>query len=190
METYSHAFFTWALAKHGVRAGRAAGISGALGATFPDLPAFAGTAYYVGTAYLIEGWSSMHSEELLDAIYFHGPFGSTGSALHSAVPVVALLILYRVTGMHRHDRRRILLWFLLGWFGHTIADFLTHVDDTRPLLWPISDWKWSSPVSYYNPLYHSQEFFVVSHGLILLIISWLLLKRVVSRRKTPKPPPG
>ncbi len=190
METYSHAFFTWALAKHGVRAGRAAGIAGAVGATFPDLPAFAGTAYYVGTAYLIEGWSSMHSEELLDAIYFHGPFGSTGSALHSAVPVVALLILYRVTGVHRRDRRRIQLWFLLGWFGHTIADFLTHVDDTRPLLWPISDWKWSSPVSYYNPPYHSQEFFVVSHGLILLIISWLLLKRVVSRRKTPKPPPG
>lgn len=138
METYSHAFFTWALAKHGVRAGRAAGIASVVGTSFPDLPAFAGAAYYVGTAYLREGWNSMHSEELLDAIYFHGLFGSTGSALHSAVPVVAVLILYRAFGMDRHDRRRILLWFLLGWFGHTIVDFLTHVDDTRPLLWPLS----------------------------------------------------
>ena len=92
METYSHAFFTWALAKHGVKAGRAAGIAGAVGAAFPDLPAFAGTAYYVGPAYLRDGWSSMDSEEVLQAIYFTGPFGGTGSALHSAVPVVALLV--------------------------------------------------------------------------------------------------
>ena len=190
METYSHAFFTWALAKHGIKAGRAAGIAGAVGATFPDLPSFAGTAYYVGTAYLREGWSSMHSEKLLDAIYFNGPFGGTASVLHSAVPVVALLVLYRVLKLRRRDRRRFLLWFLLGWLGHTIADFLTHVDDTRPLLWPISDWEWSSPVSYYNPLYYGREFFAVSHGLILLVVSWLLLKRVVSRAKAPKVPPG
>jgi len=190
METYLHAFFTWALAKHGIKAGRAAGIAGAVGATFPDLPSFAGTAYYVGTAYLREGWDSMHSEELLEAIYFSGPFGGTGSVLHSAVPVVALLVLYRVLKLGRRDRRRILLWFLLGWLGHTIADFLTHVDDTRPLLWPISDREWSSPVSYYNPLYYGREFFAVSHGLMLLVVSWLLLKRVVSRGKAPKVPPG
>ena len=190
MEPYSHAFFTWALAKHGIKAGRAAGIAGAVGATFPDLPSFAGTAYYVGTAYLREGWSSMHSEKLLDAIYFNGPFGGTASVLHSAVPVVALLVLYRVLKLRRRDRRRILLWFLLGWLGHSIADFLTHEDDTRPLLGPISDWEWSSPVSYYNPLYYGREFFAVSHGLVLIIVSWLLLKRVVSRRKALKVPPG
>ncbi len=188
METYSHAFFTWALAKHGVKAGRAAGIAGVAGATLPDLPSFAGTAYYVGTAYLTEGWSSMRSEEVLDAIYFHGPFGATGSALHSAVQVVALLIIYRLLRLGRYDRRRILLWFLLGWFGHTIADFFTHVDDTRPLLWPISGWEWSSSVSYYNPLYYGREFFAVSHGLMLLIISWLLLKRIVNRRKAAEVP--
>ncbi|MGI9050995.1 MAG: hypothetical protein ACR2GU_16740 [Rubrobacteraceae bacterium] len=190
METYSHTFFTWALAKHGIKAGRAAGIAGAVGATFPDLPSFAGTAYYVGTAYLREGWGSMHSEKLLDAIYFHGPFGSTGSALHSAAPVVALLLAYRALKLGRHDRRRILLWFLLGWFGHTIADFLTHVDDTRPLFWPISHWEWSSPVSYYNPLYHGREFFIVSHGLMLLIVCWLLLKRTIGPKNAPETPPG
>lgn len=190
METYSHAFFTWALAKHGVKAGRAAGTAAAAGAIFPDLPSFAGTAYHVGTAYLREGWDSMHSEELLDAIYFSGPFGGTGSALHSAVPVAALLVLYRFFGWGRRDRRRILLWFLLGWFGHTIVDFLTHVDDTRPLFWPISGWEWSSPVSYYNSLYYGREFFAVSHGLMLLTIVWLLIKRISGRRKKPETPTG
>jgi len=157
-----------------------------MGATMPDVPAFVGTAYYVGADYLQDGWSAMHSEGVLDAIYFTGPFGATGSALHSAVPVVPLLILYVVLKLGHRDPRRILLWFLLGWFGHTIADFLTHVDDIRPLFWPISAWEWSSPVSYYNSRYHGQEFFLLSHGLMLLIISWLFLKRIVGRRRRSK----
>ncbi len=190
METYSHSFFTWALAKHGVKAGRDAGIAAAVGAALPDLPSFAGTAYYVGADYLRDGWGAMHSEGVLDAIYFTGPFGATGSALHSAVPVVLLLILYRVLRLGLRDHRRILLWFLLGWFGHTIADFLTHVDDTRPLFWPISGWEWSSPVSYYNPLYYGQEFFAISHGLMLLIVLCLLLKRILGRRNAKKVPSG
>lgn len=182
METYSHSFFTWALAKHGVKAGRAAGIAGAVGAAFPDLPSFVGTAYYVGTAYLTEGWASMNSREILDKIYFVGPFGGTGSALHSAVPVAALLILYWAARLGRVDRRRILLWFLVGWLGHTVADFLTHVDDTRPLFWPIFDWQWSGPISYYNPNYYGREFFFVSHALILLTMVGLLVRRLKGRK--------
>ncbi len=180
VETYSHAFFTWALAKHGLKAGRAAGVAGAVGAAMPDLPALAGTFYFLSRD------GRMWNEESLEAIYFSGPFGATGSALHSTVPVVALLILYVVLKLGRRDPRKMLLWFLLGWFGHTIADFLTHADDTRSLFWPISAWKWSSPVSYYNSQYHGQEFFLLSHGLMLLIISWLSLKRIVARRKRSK----
>lgn len=183
METYSHSFFTWALAKHGVKAGRAAGIAGAVGAAFPDLPSFAGTAYYVGTAYLTEGWASMDSQEVLDAIYFTGPFGETGSALHSAVPPVALLLIYWIARLRRIDRRRILLWFLLGWVGHALADFLTHAGDTRPLFWPLTDWQWSSPVSYYNPSYYGREFFFISHALVLLTMAALLFRRLRRRRK-------
>lgn len=182
METYSHSFFTWALAKHGMRAGRAAGIAGAAGAVFPDLPSFAGTAYYVGTAYLAEGWSSMGSEKILDAIYFSGPFGGTGSVLHSTVPVLVLLGVYRVARLRRMDHRKILLWFLLGWLGHALVDFLTHVDDTRPLFWPISNWEWSSPVSYYNPAYYGQEFSLINHALILVTMAILLVRRL-GRRK-------
>ena len=183
METYSHAFFTWALAKHGLKAGRAAGIAGAVGASFPDLPSFAGTAYYVGTAFLVEGWASMDSEQVLDAIYFSGPFGGTGSVLHSAVPVAALLVVYRLLGLGRRDRRKILLWFLLGWLGHTLADFFTHVDDVRPLFWPLSGWTWASPVSYYDSAHYGREFFLANHGLMLLTVIALLVARLRKRGK-------
>jgi hypothetical protein len=182
LETYSHAFYTWALAKHGVKAGRAAGISGAIGGSFPDIPAFVATAYYVGPTFASEGWSAM-DEEMLQNIYFTGPFGGTGSTLHSAVPVVALLGLYFAFKMGRRDGRSILLWFLLGWFGHTVADFLTHVDDTRPLFWPISNWEWSSPISYYNSAYYGTEFQLVNNSLMLFLIVLLLALRIRRRFK-------
>ena len=176
METYSHAFFTWALAKQGIKAGRAAGIAGAVGASLPDLPSFVGTAYYIGPAYLRDGWPSMDTEEVLDAIYFTGPFGGTGSVLHSAVPVVALLVLYRLLKLGCRRHRKILLWLLLGWLGHTVADCFTHVDDVRPLFWALSDWTWASPVSYYG-----RQFFAINHGLMLLTMAALVVTRLRGR---------
>ncbi|CAN5910098.1 hypothetical protein BH23ACT11_BH23ACT11_12640 [soil metagenome] len=178
METYSHAFFTWALAKHGVKVGRAAGIAGAAGAALPDLPSLAGAVYYVGTGFLNEGWSSMHGDGVLEKIYFSGPFGGTGSVLHSIVPVAVFLAIYGAARLRRIDHRKILLWFLIGWLGHTLADFLTHVTDTRPLFWPVSEWEWSSPVSYYNPNYFGREFFFVSHALMVLTMAVLLILRL------------
>lgn len=177
VETYAHSFFTWALAKHGIKAGRAAGIAGAVGAALPDVPSFVGTAYFAVKN------GGIWIEEDLEAIYFSGPFGATGSALHSIVPVASLLLLYRVLGLERSDGRRILLWFLLGWAGHTVVDFLTHVDDLRPLFWPFLDWRWSSPVSYYNPRYYGREFMLVSHASILVIVIGLFVRRLRVRRE-------
>lgn len=182
METYAHAFFTWAAVKHGFRSGRPAAISGAAGSVLPDLPSFAGVAYYSGTGYFREGWSALGSEEMLQAIYFTGPFGGTGSALHSLVFPVALIGLYALVRLGRVDTRRILLWFLIGWAGHTVADFLTHVDDTRPLFWPILGWEWSSPVSYYNDAYYGRQFFFVEHGAIVVTMILLLFKRLRRRK--------
>ncbi len=53
METYSHAFFTWALAKHGVKAGRAAGIAGSaiLPEVLKDLPPAVVTGNEVALAF-------------------------------------------------------------------------------------------------------------------------------------------
>ncbi len=115
METYAHSFFTWAFAKHGIKAGRAAGISGAVGAALPDIPAFAAAAYY------FDELGSMPREQLLNAIYFTGPFGATGSVLHSIVPVGDPLALHCTLRLGRFDEHRVLLWFLLGWAGHTVS---------------------------------------------------------------------
>lgn len=181
VHTDAHAFYTWFVAKHVAKSGRAAGIAGAVGAALPDAPSFAGTFYFLYAN------SRFWAEEDLEAIYFTGPFGFAGNFMHSAVPVGALLALYAVLRSSRFrnfDRRRILLWFLIGWAGHAVADFLTHVDDTRPLFWPLSDWRWSSFVSYYNPRYHGIEFALAEHGGMLAIAITLLLRRRSRHKKS------
>ena len=183
MHTDAHAFYTWLVAKHGVKAGRAGGISGAFGAVLPDLPAGLAAIYY-GSTYLLGG-DVPAGETMLDAVFFKGPFGTTGSALHSVVLPAAALAVYAAVRFGRVgvDPRRIVFWFLVGWAGHTVADFLTHVDDTRPLFWPLSGWEWSSPVSYYNPRYYGREFLALEHGGMLVISLLLLYRRLRGHEK-------
>jgi membrane-bound metal-dependent hydrolase YbcI (DUF457 family) len=177
VETYSHAFFTGVLARYGFKASPAATTASMVGAVLPDLPALVATAYYWNSR------NSMPRKELVDAIYLTGPFGRAGVLLHSAVLVGLLLGLYWLVGLWERDRCKILLWFLIGWAGHTMVDFLTHSDDARPLFWPISDWKWASPISYYDPLHYGREFFFVEHGAILLTILLLLARWIIGQRR-------
>jgi membrane-bound metal-dependent hydrolase YbcI (DUF457 family) len=177
METYSHAFFTGVLARYGFQASSAATTASMVGAVLPDLPAYVATAYYWNRR------SSMPRKELLDAIYITGPFGRTGVLLHSVVLVGLLLGLYWLLKLWKWDRGKILLWFLVGWAGHTLVDFLTHSDDARPLFWPISEWRWESPISYYDPLHYGREFFLAERGAIFLIILLLLSRWIIRRRR-------
>lgn len=128
----------------------------------------------------------MDSEETLSAIYETGPFGATGYALHAATWPLVLLIAYILLRLKRHDRRRIFLWFIVGWLGHTIVDFLTHADDPRPLFYPFLEWTWKSPVSYYDPDHYGEIFFLAGHGGALVLILTLLIKRLLYRRSDEK----
>ena len=180
MRTYSHALFTWVLARKGCRVAPAAAAASAAGAAFPDLPAFLGVAFFSIKRGIAPRPTMSHEElheQFLDAAYLVGPFGGTRIFLHSLVAVALLLILYRLLGVGRLDVQRILFWFLLGWFGHTVTDFLTHAEDALPLFWPLSNWSWQSPVSYWDPGHYGRQFFLVEHGVILLSVLWLLVKR-------------
>jgi hypothetical protein len=74
-----------------------------MGAALLDLPSF------VAAPYFWDERNSMPREELLDFIFFHSPFGATGSALHSIILVAILLGLYWALRLGRSDGRRVLL---------------------------------------------------------------------------------
>ncbi|AXX98906.1 cobalamin biosynthesis protein CobQ [Profundibacter amoris] len=39
---------------------------------------------------------------------------------------------------------------------HLVTDFLLHHDDARPHFWPLSDWVFQSPVSYWDSRYYGR----------------------------------
>ena len=58
-------------------------------------------------------------------------------------------------------------------FLHAITDFLTHHDDARRQLWPLSDWVFRSPVSYWDARYFGDVFGIFELGLVLVLTTFL-----------------
>ena len=170
MHTYSHAIFTWAAARLTYRAAARAALWGAAGAALPDIPTL------VKAANLLWGRrASMTKDEFLGAMeYFEEPSGRADLSLHSLVPEGALLGLYKVLGLEKMDSDKALLSFLVGWAGHNAVDFLTHSKDARPILWPLSQWRWMSPISYWDRECYAVPAMLVEHGVLLALAMSLL----------------
>jgi hypothetical protein len=170
MHTYSHAVFTWALARYLDPEESHAALWGAAGSTLPDMPTLAKAAHLL--------WRRRGSitkeefkEEWLEALeYYKEPSGKVDLTLHSLAPVGSLLVLYKVLGLGRKDPHGALLAFLLGWAGHNLMDFPTHAGDARPPFWPLSRWRFKSPISYWDRKFYALPCLFVEHGAILALV--------------------
>ena len=65
--------------------------------------------------------------------------------------------------------RRVLTAFAGSGFLHAALDFLLHHDDARAQLWPLTWWKFRSPVSYWDRAYYGHIFGPVETGVSLLL---------------------
>jgi hypothetical protein len=166
MHTYSHAVFTWAAARYINREELHAAAWGAAGSALPDLPVIAKAAYL-----LWRHRGSLPKEDFLEAMeYFKEPSGKLDLTLHSLAPVGSMLALYKMLGLKHKDPRRALLAFLLGWAGHNLLDLPTHSEDARPPFWPLSRWRWKSPISYWDRKSYALPCLLVEHGAILALV--------------------
>lgn len=59
-------------------------------------------------------------------------------------------------------------------FLHIATDFLTHHDDARRQFWPITDWVFLSPISYWDERYYGGVFAPLEFGLVLVLTAVLL----------------
>lgn len=180
VRTYSHAALTCTVA--GLADSSEAGVAawGAAGAALPDLPAVAGAA-----------WLGLRRRRLdrtgfREDVCARRSFASPDAALHSAFPVGALLLALRISGSSECRLCRSLLAFLMGWAGHVLADALTHAEDARSILWPVSERRFQSPVSYWDSSHHARAFTMVEHGALLLLAAWSISRR--AREPHPSAP--
>ncbi len=120
-----------------------------LGAVIPDIPIFIFFAVETfifqtsqrdmwGSRYFMEAWQNFFD-------------------VFNAVPLILILLGIGYYLMHS-ERVTVVAWSMLI---HCAFDFLTHHDDGHHHLFPLSDFIFASPVSYWDSNYHAGIFRVV-----------------------------
>jgi hypothetical protein len=143
--TTTHGYATWLVSRraHGHRAAMV------LGGILPDLPAW-------GIAMLTT--RPGRSGNVVARVYSDRRVRWLHEGVHS---VFAPLLVW--AGSPPGGRGRALA---RGWAGHLAVDLLTHHSDAWPMLWPVTDRRWASPVSYWENDRHARGLRVAELGAI------------------------
>ena len=146
---------------------------GWFGGLFPDLPMFA----MVGASRMMDGKVNLWRQP--DGLYWTDPWRTLTDLCHS-IPIWTVLALAGLLGWRRGGPRlalagQALLVFAAGAFIHSLADLLVHTQDAHAHFLPLSDWRFHSPVSYYQRDHFGREFSVLELGLAL-VATWFLFR--------------
>ena len=140
------------------------------GGLAPDLPMFAMVLWATRVAGLPE-------HEVFGQLYFSEGWQAVFAVDHG------LLLWGAVLAVALWRGHAILRAFAGAGLLHAIADFLTHNVDARRQFWPVSDWVFRSPVSYWDARFYGDIFGVFEVGLIFVLAALLCrrLKRAWQR---------
>lgn len=78
------------------------------------------------------------------------------------------------------DRWSMVLVFALSAFLHTLIDFFVHREDAHMSFWPLSRWKFISPVSYWDRAHYGGVFSLVE-ALLGLVLATVVFRRFAHR---------
>ena len=165
MTIYAHAFWAW----YPYRRRRWVGWF-VLGAIVPDLPyvaIFAAATLRTGPGVLADLalWDSLWRNPLV-------------CALHSVVPWSVVVLASVVQRRRAGPLVEGVTAFVLGWGSHVFLDMLTHRTDGYPIFWPISGYRFPTPISYWEPSFHGVAFALVCDGSIAVLLLGLAALRL------------
>ncbi len=146
---------------------------GWFGGFFSDFPMF----LMVGMSRMMDGPVNLWRQP--DGLYWTDPWRTMTGLTHS-LPIWTALTLVGWFAMRRGAGGMVtagqaLLVFSAGALLHAISDFFVHTHDAHAQLLPISDWRFHSPVSYYQASHFGREFSVVEL-VFCLVAGWILIR--------------
>ena len=159
------------------------------GSVAPDLPLYILTLGSTLTQTLTGTPLNQALNTIFNTLYFTNPWWiSAHNFLHA--PPMLIILLAASTTITRVTGRAFgwFNWFLAGCALHSLIDILTHHDDGPLLLFPFN-WRvrFHSPVSYWDPAYYGNVFWLFELLLDVALLVYLLLpvikRRFVSRNK-------
>ena len=128
-----------------------------LGGLAPDLSLY----LMVFWARLINGFSF---ETIFDQKYFSDEWQSVFSIDNSFIVWGAILLMGILLSRH---------WIKIlaaGALTHLVFDILLHHDDGRAHFWPVSDWVFVSPVSYWDPRHYGNIVGPIEIALVAIMV--------------------
>jgi hypothetical protein len=165
MITPSHLIYSWALAKKTENAplSQKRTVAFVLGALFPDTP----TYLFFVVCGLILGYSG---EAMWDDMYFNSGWSIPITLTHSFI-IWPLMI-----AVSSYFSLKFLKWFSVSALFHNIVDFFVHTDDAYRHFYPFSDWKFHSPISYWNSAEYGAYVSAFDSLLVLGLLTYLYTK--------------
>lgn len=137
------------------------------GALVPDL-----------SLYLMAGWSlfiaQIPPEVVFGQMYFSDAWQNV-FAVDNSIPLWALAV-----GLATLLRAPVAFAFAGAGLLHLLFDFPLHHDDARRHFWPLTDWIFHSPVSYWDPSHFGNFTSVIEVG-VCVVFSAVLLRYFKSR---------
>ena len=143
--------------------------AGLLGGLIPDVPMLA----LFASARL----AGADAHDLFARAYFSDSWQIPNAIGHSlllwpALLGVGLFVKRRAQG----KAGRWITVFAVAGLTHALVDLLCHREDAHMHFWPLSRWKFMSPVSYYDPAYFGRAFMVGEILLGLSLAAWLTVR--------------
>ncbi|MEO1745612.1 MAG: hypothetical protein AAFR13_03700 [Pseudomonadota bacterium] len=172
----------------------------------PNRPARQNAAVLIGAfvpdfaIYALFIWSKIAGipeRELWNVIYFSEPM-LTYTAIGNSAPLYAMITILGIAmvrsasaefaGSHATDvpvgmgrfvdpaYTNVVILFGLGALAHVALDFPVHADDAHPHFWPVTDWRFFSPVSYWDNN-HYGNWFAPIEALLGIVLAAILFRR-------------
>ena len=135
------------------------------GALAPDLALFAMFAWMRGVAGVSEEtlWREVYWREHWQTVFALG----NAVALYGLIAVAGWLVRDRAVG-------RLAMIFAVAALLHLAFDLPFHHDDAHRHFWPLSDWRFHSPLSYWDTAHHGDivGYLETAMALVLIIVLW------------------
>ena len=133
-----------------------------VGAVLPDLPIM-----------LFYAWESLvmnsAESEIWSELYFLPGWQNFFDTFNS-LPLIAVLLALGV-----YFKKQLISVLALSMALHVLLDLPFHHDDAHRHFFPFSDWRFFSPVSYWDPKYHGDIMHIVQIVIVIigLVVLWL-----------------
>ena len=130
--------------------------------------------------------TGLDGNTLWNIAYFQEPWTTIGSVSNSIPLWLAIALCgYFAQKQSRSDRQlwygKLVCIFAFSGLLHVLVDLTTHAEDAHQHFWPISNWKFHSPISYWDPA-HSARWVMLFEGMLVFTSTFLLWSRAKSRR--------